>query len=367
MGRFMRNKGKKKSKEKLTLDIKENVKSKTRPSLLKTLIVFDTNMLREMLGKDVAYHKFTFGKSYNELKDFIVDNGLSDYVNLTVSTMVIEELKKQKKKAYLDDIRNLKEIIERLKGLPHINKDSMQIPNDDFDCEAFVEENARRFIEENAINTLTLEEKHANSILSNMIKKVTAVDSPDSPFAKTKHYSDAGFKDGIIWETLMHYEKVQDFNKVIFLSKDGDYKQNCIDDFKAKWNRFITIEKGESNVIAELKKDYGDYINEREIYNFAESDYFRQYLFELLKEKSEIAIDGVNLKIENFSITNLCAIVGRKPPTDDEDERIVIYSEIEIFFTQEKQKKELFIKAETILADDISKDIIETTFEPELR
>lgn len=367
MGRFMRNKGKKKSKEKSILDVKEEVKSKTGPSLLKTLIVFDTNMLREMLGKEVAYHKFTFGKSYNELKGFIVDNGLSDYVSLTVSTMVIEELKKQKKKAYLDDIRNLKEIVERLKGLPHINEDSIQIPNDDFDCEAFVEENAIRFIEDNAISTLVLEEKHASSILSNMIKKVTAIDTPDSPFAKTKNYSDAGFKDGIIWETLMHYEKVQEFDKVIFLSKDGDYKQNCIDDFKAKWNRFITIEKGESNVIAELKRDYGNYIDEREIYNFAESDYFSEYLFDLLKDKSEIVIGGISLKIESFTITNLCAIVGRKPPTDDEDERIIIYSEIEIFFTQEKQKKELFIKTETILADDVSKDIIETTFEPELR
>src|ERR1035437_45487 len=71
-----------------------------KSNLLKTLIVFDTNMLREMLGKEVAYSKFSFGKAYDELNNFINENGLTNDVMLTVSTMVIEELKNQKKRAY---------------------------------------------------------------------------------------------------------------------------------------------------------------------------------------------------------------------------------------------------------------------------
>src|SRR5690349_23215815 len=39
-------------------------------------------------------------------------------------------------------------------------------------------------------------------------------------------YKDAGFKDNVVWESLMHFDGVMDYDKVIFVSKDGDYK-NC--------------------------------------------------------------------------------------------------------------------------------------------
>lgn len=337
-----------------------------KSNLLKTLIVFDTNMLREMLGKEVAYNKFSFGKAYDELNNFINENGLTNDVVLTVSTMVIEELKNQKKRAYLQDINDLKEIVKRLEGLPHIAKNPIKVPDENFDCENFVEENAKKFIEENRINTLVYKDEHSTSILSNMIKKVATVDKPKSPFAISGNYKDAGFKDGIIWETLMHFEAVLEYDKVIFLSKDGDYKENCLEDFKEKWNRHIKIEKDKNNVIAELKRDYGNYIEERAIHDFADKEYFRDYLFDQLKVKTEIVFNGSNFKIENFVIENPCTLVERMPPSDEEDEYIIINSKIIIHFTEAGEKKQKIVMAQTKLADEESKDIIETTYDTEL-
>lgn len=337
-----------------------------KSNLLKTLIVFDTNMLREMLGKEVAYNKFSFGKAYDELNSFINENGLNNDVVLTVSTMVIEELKNQKKRAYLQDINDLKEIVKRLEGLPHIAENSITIPDANFDCEIFVEENAKKFIDENGINTLVYKDEHSTSILSNMIKKVATVDKPKSPFAISGNYKDAGFKDSIIWETLMHFEKVEEFDKIIFLSKDGDYKENCIDDFKSKWNRHIKIEKDKNNVIAELKTDYELYIKERGIYDFAQTDYFKDYLFDGLKTKTEICFDEANFKIENFEITDTCINIERLPISEDFEENLIIQSSIKIFFADNSVKKEQIVVAKTTLADDETKEILETTFEPEL-
>lgn len=334
--------------------------------LLKTLIVFDTNVLRDMLGKEVVYNSFTFGKSYNELDTFIKESGLEEYVTLSVSTMVIEELKNQKKRAYKQDITNLKEIVKRLEGLPHIPENSIPIPDEDFDCGVFIEQNATAYIAANNINTLVYKEEHASSILNNMVQKVVTTDKPQSPFAISGPYKDAGFKDGIIWETLMHFDMVLDYDKVIFLSKDGDYKENCLDDFTQKWNRHIKIEKDKNNVIAELKKDYGNYIEEKAIHDFADKEYFRDYLFDQLKVKTEIAINGSNFKIENFVIENPCTLVERMPPTDEEDECIIINSEIRIHYTEGKQKKQQVVMAQTKLADEESKDIIETTYDIEL-
>lgn len=337
-----------------------------KSNLLKTLIVFDTNMLREMLGKEVAYNKFSFGKAYDELNTFINENGLTNDVVLTVSTMVIEELKNQKKRAYLQDINDLKEIIKRLEGLPHIAENSITVPDDNFDCEIFVEENAKKFIEENGINTLVYKDEHSTSILSNMIKKVATVDKPKSPFAISGNYKDAGFKDSIIWETLMHFEKVEEFDKIIFLSKDGDYKENCIDDFKRKWNRHIKIEKDKNNVIAELKTDYELYIKERTIYDFSQTDYFKDYLFDSLKTKTEICLEEANFKIQNFEIVDKCTTIERMPPNEDFEENIILHSNIKIFFTDKAEKKQQIVVAKTTLADEETKEIIETFYDFDL-
>jgi len=373
MGRFKRNTGKNnknkllmpavamKKKEVETAVIKPNITNR-----LKTLIVFDTNVLRDMLGKEVIYNSFTFGKSYNDLNSFITENGLEEFVMLSVSTMVIEELKNQKKRAYKQDIADLKEIVKRLEGLPHIPENSIPIPDEDFDCATFIEQNAANYIAENNINTLFYKDEHASSILKNMVQKVVSSDKPKSPFAISGPYKDAGFKDGIIWETLMHFDRVLEYDKIIFLSKDGDYKENCLIDFKDKWNRHIKIEKDKNNVITELKKDYGNYIEERGIYDFAQTEYFRDYLFDILKLKSEIIANGSNFKIENFEITNFCNVVDRIPPKEEEDEYIVISSEIKIFLTEEGQKKQYVVLAKTTLADEETKEILETTYDFEL-
>lgn len=332
---------------------------------LKTLIVFDTNVLRDMLGKEVVYNSFSFGKSYNELDTFIKNNGLERYVTLSVSTMVIEELKNQKKRAYKQDIANLKEIVKRLEGLPHIPENSIPIPDENFDCGAFIEQNATAYIAANNINTLVYKEEHASSILNNMVQKVVTTDKPQSPFAISGQYKDAGFKDSVIWETLMHFDMVLEYDKIIFLSKDGDYKENCLEDFTQKWNRHIQIEKDKNNVIAELKKDYGNYIEQRVIHDFAEKEYFKNYLFENLKEKTELAINGSKFKIENFDIINPSALVERMLPIDEAEE-FIINSEIMIYFTEAGQKKQQVVMAKTKLADEESKEIIETTYDMEL-
>src|SRR5947209_7174184 len=125
-------------------------------------------------------------------------------------------------------------------------------------------------------------------MLKSMLAKVVVHETGKSPFARSGKFNDAGFKDSVIWETVMHFEKVQDFDKVIFLTKDGDYKENCIDDFKSKWQRHIDIFKDENLVIAELQKDYGNYIEYRKVYDYALKEYFDGHLRSFLNPASYV-------------------------------------------------------------------------------
>lgn len=328
---------------------------------LKTLIVFDTNTLRNTEAGKVAYNSFSFGKAYNMIDEFIYDKKLNDHVTLAVSTMVIVELKQQKQKQYQEDIQQLKDIVRRLTGLPHIPEGSINIPAESFDYSVFIEEKANSYIQTKGINTLAYKDEHAPSMLKNMLAKVVGLENGKSPFARSGKFNDAGFKDSVIWETLMHYEKVIEFDKVIFLSKDGDYKQNCIDDFKTKWNRHIEIEKDENKVIAELEADYQNFIEFKRFYDYTDKEYFQKYIQQQLNDKTYIQLDD-EYRIENYRIDNYCTRVLKNINDDTQEEEYIIHSSILIFFTKARQKEQIPVDVSVTVDEQF--EIYDIIFDP---
>lgn len=337
---------------------------------IKTLIVFDTNSLRSMEAGDIAYSSFSFGKPYVTIEQFVKANKLEADVTLAVPEMVIEELKQQKQRSYQKDIQDLKKIIKRLTGLPHIGADDLKIPDEYFSCADFIEGKAREYLKANAVNLLVMQDEHAPSMLKSMLAKVIGAfekeDKPKSPFAHSGKFRDAGFKDSLIWETLMHFESVKDFDKVIFLTRDGDYKENCIDDFQTKWERHIEIEKDENRVVAKLNEDYGNYIKHRKIYDYAQKDYFDDYLRDLLTPATYVEVEGESLKIENYAIKNHCANVENVADEEGDFISPVIHSEVIIYTTRDGEKAEIPISAKTVLTDAEYMEIEETTFYPSI-
>lgn len=333
---------------------------------IKTLIVFDTNSLRATEAGEIAYSSFSFGKPYNTVEDFIKETELEGNVTLAVPEMVIDELKQQKQRSYHKDIQDLKKIAKRLEGLPHIADGTINIPDENFDCAGFIELEARKYITANGINLLELREADAPSMLKNMLAKVVGHENGKSPFARSGKFNDAGFKDSVIWESLMHFERVEDFDKVIFLTKDGDYKDNCVVDFRIKWKRHIEIFKDENLVVAELQKDYGNYIEHRKIYDYALKDYFDDYLRDLLTPATYVEVEGENLKIENYTIKQHCAKVEMEQDEEGDFISPLIFSEVVIYTTRGGEKVGIPVAAKTVLSDSEYMEIADTTFEPSI-
>lgn len=329
----------------------------------KTLIVFDTNSLRSTEAGEVAYSFFAFGRPFQVVEDFILEKRLSEDIHIAIPTWAIEELKDQKHRQYKTDIEDFKKLAKRLSGMPHISE--ITLPTEEFDCTAYIQEKAQEYLATKGIKLLEIKEGLANTVLQSMMTRVMKDQNKKQPFAHSGKYKDAGFKDNIVWESLMHFDGVNDYDKVIFITKDGDYT-NCEAEFRNKWNKHISIEKDENNVIVEIKRDYELYINERDIYEFTQTDYFKDYLFDNLKIKSEIAVNDQNQKIENFEIIDTCERIERMPPNEDFEENIVIYSDIKIHFTEAGQKKQQVVISKTTLADETTREITETIYEPEL-
>lgn len=331
---------------------------------LKTLIVFDTNSLRSTEAGDVAYSFFAFGRPFQVVENFIIDNKLDEDIHLAIPDWAIEELLDQKQLQYEKDILEFEKLVTRLSGLPHIPEITIQ--KDTFDCKTYIQEEATKLFTEKQFKRLQIREEIAGNVLKSMMTRVLKEEKFKKPFAHSGKYKDAGFKDNIVWESLMNYEDIASYDKFIFVTKDSDYG-DCQNEFKEKWNKHIVILKDENSTVTEITKDYELYINERALYEHTQTEYFKQYLSEELNKKTEIIIDNNSYKIENYKLTDLCEYIERIPPSDELDESIVIHSYAIIYYSDKGVKKEEIVQILTILADDETKDIVETIFLTELQ
>lgn len=333
----------------------------------KTLLVFDSNMLRSTDNSgEVVYNSFSFGGTYHSIERFIKENKLEDNVKLAIPAFVIEELKRQKQRSYNNDIQELKNIINRLSGLPHIRLDELKIPDVGFSCAEFIENEARKYISDNQINLLELQEQDALSILTIMIDKVVNYNTPRRPFFMTgsgNRIKDAGFKDNVIWEVLMHFKGIVDFDKIIFVSNDNGFSE-CKTEFQAKWGKHFELATSDESVKIALQKDYGNYIENREGYEYANTDYFKDYLDDELRKVTFVDYEGESIKIENYKVANFCKNVVRVQDEEGDFISVDILSEIIVYATYNGEKIEIPVSAKTNLSDLENKVIEEINFEP---
>ncbi len=335
---------------------------------IKTLIVFDTNSLRSTDAGEVAYSFFAFGRPFQVIEEFVNEKKLTDDIHIAIPTWAIEELKDQKQIQYKKDIADFQKLAKRLSGLPHIPE--ITLPEEEFDCATYVGKIAVAYLATKQIKLLEIREEIANTVLRSMMTRVMKDERVKQPFVHVKKgnktYKDAGFKDNLIWESLLHFEEVSNYDKIIFLTADSDYNESCVIEFQLKWNKHISVFASETNVIADIQKDYENYIKERGIHDFAQTEYFREYLDSALKEKSLILIDEIEQPIRNHDIVHPCQYVTRLTPDEDGVENLLISSEIAITYKWDDDIKQQVVEALTMLWDDETKTIISTEYDFEL-
>lgn len=341
-------------------------------SRLKTLIFFDTNSLRHTIGNDrgIAYSNFSFSKSYSEIQEFITTSGLQPFIGIAVSNMVFEELKHQKKKSYLKDLENFKQVKKRLEEMPQVTENHLLIPEEEIDADAYIEQKAQEFIQTNNINVVELDGGKSQEILEKFITKVLHLEKPKPPFKTTgnkQQIKDAGFKDNIVWETLLHYDGVKDFDKVILLTEDGGF-DGCAPEFTDKWNKHFDIQKNHINLISSLKKDYDNYIEFKSYHDWANTDYFIGYVKDQLDAMSIIQVEGEEYNIENYKIIDYCKEVEKSFEDVDgdgeSDEEIMIHTNIEVSCTIDGKKQNVPVAMVTIIEEENT--IVESEYDPQI-
>jgi len=332
----------------------------------KTLIVLDTNVLRSTSEGEVTYCSFEFGYAYNRIESFIRENGLSDFVRIAVPRIVIDELGKQKSKRYLADIEALSEIYSRLSLMPHTKPGNVKLPRGDFDCELHIKQLTERYLVEKKIQVIEIPtDDRLKGFFERIIKRAFEI---QPPFRASQKYSDVGFKDALMWESLLSFDGVRDFNKVILLTADtGLNNPECKKEFENKIKKYLSIQQSADFVVEELSSDYEEHIRNNQFMIFAQSDYFKSYLQGQLSGKKHVLKRDRRYPISRFEILNPCESVETDEEyieQEPESEGKIANSTIKVFLKRKKGEPSVIVKARTHV--DENRNINRIDFDPEL-
>ena len=258
----------------------------------KILLVFDSNNARDTFKGEVRYDRFSFSADFLEISHFVKENNLSEFIHIAIPEFVFEELLQQKQDTFKDDLGIVTSSFERLKTLEEVKIENLEIPDKDLDIKSKLRPLAEAFLKENDIILIKFKEEDKTIIFNKIIDRAI---NKKNPFKGGKNNnSDAGFKDTLIWEAILNYELIKNYNLIYFISNDGGFK-NCQKELNSD-TITCEIRKSLSVIRTELETRYNSLIVLTSVEKHIQTDIF------LINLKEELC-DELNMDEEN--ITNI--------------------------------------------------------------
>ncbi len=318
----------------------------------KTLIVIDTNKLRQVLGGSPSYGSFDFGDAFNKIEEFIESNKLEDVIDIGIPDISVQELVQQKVEQYCQDCKEFRNIVSRLSQLPDTDFSGVIMPSQGFECKSYLQPSIEDSFKDNDIRVMKLPE---NSYADIFKKVITRAVKRQPPFKNSNKSSDIGFKDVVLWETLLSYE-ISEYSKVLFITEDRVFHdRRCIEEFEEKKERTILVYQSTELAITELKESYADIIKKNKFMEFTNKDYFRAYVHDELSKRSQITIGGHEWTIKGWKVLNYLDSVDYSNEDDNKDEIadywILITTKIELNVSDKSVTKKIITGLNTYLDD----------------
>lgn len=247
-------------------------------------IFLDTNLL---FSRSSDFSKARFAEKIQEISEEIEVNDLYSDVNLVIPQIVIDELYQQQKEEYSEAVSKLSKI-----KVPNV---TISFP-DDYDaiCKTLFDEVLDSM--KNGMVKIVVAPYPPNDALSNMIDKVI---HKAAPFEGKDKQSDKGFKDALIWETVIAYKKAHSDAKIFLYSQDGRLTDKQLEEeFQRRFGDSITmVRKNNPNSHEDLIKR----LSEIEKIKVTSKSFIQELKDRLIDELCDIPDDYIidrNCKIE---------------------------------------------------------------------
>lgn len=255
-------------------------------------VFIDTNIIEEYVpwqkGSCLRCAEFPEGKDFFDLTKFARDNNLQNFT-ICIPEIVIMEIQNHLRDAYTNTQKSYSDILENVKRIfGQTFDETHEFSHQNINAlNAFIEDETSRFIAKYSVRVIT----HPNDIFQELLRKALAKEPPFSAAkANGKEFSDAGFKDAVLWESLLN-EARKDNTLTILFSKDGDFSKAVPADMTDKIFIFTEYE----DVINKLKEFYS--LSERDeiIHKFKTNKYMWERVLEDTKITGVFDILSANI------------------------------------------------------------------------
>jgi hypothetical protein len=317
---------------------------------MKTLIILDTNKVRSTILGGVAYGSFEFGSEFSSLSSYIKSKGLSEFIKIAIPSVAIQELLQQKVDQYDDDIQAISEIRIRLSGLPGVDFSQLSLPATGFDCKEHLRPRMEGFVQNNELTLINIEEEKFGQILKDVLKRAI---EKRPPFRKGRNSTDIGFKDVMIWESILHYGNYDDYDKIILFTGDADFDQKCKAEFELKVNKELAITPSIELLQTKIEGDYTALIQSKKWRDFVETEYFKDYFQGEISKLEYVTINGIENKVIRTTVVKYLDRVEEPGSNEGTDLALVLVGLLKgtVEMDGGKNQKEVNITARTYLDD----------------
>lgn len=234
-----------------------------------TEVFFDTNFLRKKNIDD--FSKFKFSTQFEDFIDFLGANDVIDYYKINISEITIEELKKQINDKYKEELLKFKQVYNKFKNVHNIKFNEDEVIKYD----EILKELIRTYIEFYNINMVETKKISLQKILNRAINK-------NKPFVGENGNSDKGFKDAVLWESIIEYARKSENKKFILFTKNiQDFPRELEDEFESATNKKIEIINEISIIQEKILSEQTDIVKDMLTLNW-------------LNENIQILIDKIN-------------------------------------------------------------------------
>lgn len=212
-------------------------------------VVFDTNILYQPYEKKADFTAFSFNATFKNVIDLINELDIYEKVTVAIPTVTWEEMTKQIIDAHDKKIGEFKSYVEKW-ILPEY---SVKVQAFD-DYPSYITKVVQSYRDEisTGLNTIIELPIPSDGRFKGIVRR--AFDKAP-PFGGKEKNSDKGFKDVLLWESILEFVLSHPNADILFYTKDNGFKDILIDEFRqAHPQASIVICSTETEITDELNK-----------------------------------------------------------------------------------------------------------------
>lgn len=243
-------------------------------------LIFDTNVLFQSYEKKADFTSFSFNATYGNVVDMINRLDIYNQVTLAIPSVVWHEMEKQIIEKHDELLISYKLTITK-KLFPEYSI----VENPGIDYPQYIKKQIKNYECEisNGINKVielpVASKGRFESIVNRAFNKLP-------PFEGKDKKSDKGFKDALLWESILEFASNHSNSRIIYYSKDNAFGEFLLKEFtEFETNSVLSICKNENDIKAQLEmwakeidkysyQPIEDYYENEEIINWLNSENF---------------------------------------------------------------------------------------------